>query len=59
MSASESSNARYVDTPFDGLRASRACRGTLHEERAIERFCDESSRVMPVVANRYARPMTT
>ena len=23
------------DRPFDGLRASRACRGTLHEERAL------------------------
>ena len=31
------------DPPFDGLRASRACRGTLQEERAFGRCCDEPS----------------
>jgi len=33
LSIEHSSETR--DTPFDGLRASRACRGTLHEERAL------------------------
>jgi hypothetical protein len=31
------------DSPLDGLKAFRVCRGALHEERALDRSRDEPS----------------